>query len=400
MTILIDSPAWPAHGRLWGHLVSDVSLAELHAFASLHSLPRRGFERDHYDVPAELYDSLVAAGAVPVSSRDIVTALTRAGLRRRKAVSMARRAPGRALLRPPRLRPGDLVAVPALAGLVPADRLAAGVARLESWGLRVRVGAHALDRHPTLGHLAGTDTNRAADFANAWADPEVRGVVVARGGFGTQRLLDRLDWRRLAEAEPKVLVGFSDVTALHQAVASRLGLVTVHGHVVTSLGGASQTSADLLRRLLMEPDAVTDLIAGQTPRTLSPGVATGVLVGGNVALLASELGTTFARPANGAIVLLEDIDEPAFRLDRQLTQLHRSGWFEGVRGVVCGAFTDCGEQSHVDAVLADRLLPLGVPVLSGIDIGHTTTSLSIPLGVTATLDADGGSLRLNAPALT
>ncbi|MEJ7690308.1 MAG: DUF4031 domain-containing protein [Nocardioidaceae bacterium] len=120
MAILIDSPAWPAHGRLWSHLVSDGSFAELHAFAAANGVPRRGFERDHYDVPADLYDALVTAGAQPVSSRDIVARLSRAGLRRRKADAMARREAGAILLRPHRLERGDLVAVPATSGVVPA----------------------------------------------------------------------------------------------------------------------------------------------------------------------------------------------------------------------------------------------------------------------------------------
>lgn len=399
MAILVDPPAWPAHGRLWSHLVSDVSLAELHAFAARSGVPRRGFERDHYDVPAELYDALVAAGALPVSSRDIIRVLTASGLRKRKGVAMARRAPGRSLLRPQRLRRGDLVAVPALAGVVPPDRLAMGVARLEAWGLRVRVGAHALDHHPSLDHLAGSDEHRASDFAQAWMDPDVKGVIVARGGYGSQRLLDGLDWRRLAEADPKVLVGFSDMTALHQAIASRLGLVTVHGPMVSALGDATDASADWLRRLLMEPETVTDLLAGQSPLALVPGVAEGVLSGGNLALLAAEVGAQFNRPSDGAIVVLEDVDEPPFRLDRLLTQLLRSRWFEGVRAIVCGAFTDCGDPALVQAVLADRLAPLDVPIVTGVDIGHTTTSLSFPLGVTATLDAGAGTLMLAEPAL-
>src|SRR5262245_2088473 len=139
LAILIDPPSWSAHGRLWSHLISDASLEELHEFAAAQGVPRRGFERDHYDVPAEMYQALVAAGALPVSAREVVRLLDRSGLRRRKADAMARRAVGNELLRPARLAPGDLVAVCATAGVVPPERFEVGVRRLESWGLRVRV---------------------------------------------------------------------------------------------------------------------------------------------------------------------------------------------------------------------------------------------------------------------
>jgi muramoyltetrapeptide carboxypeptidase len=393
--ILIDPPLWPAHGRLWSHLVSDSSLAELHEFAERHGLPRRGFERDHYDAPGELYESLQAAGATAVTSRELVRRLQASGLRRRKSGAMGRRAPGRELLRPAPLRAGDLVAVPAMAGVVPPERLAEGRARLESWGLRVRLGDHVLDRHGRVSYLAGTDADRAADFAAAWMDPEVRAVMPARGGYGTQRVLDLLDWRRLAEAAPKHLIGFSDVTALHQAVASRLGLASVHSHVVTSLGRASSESADSLRRLLMEPDTVRELFEDRAVEVVVPGRARGVLVGGNLAMLASEVGTPLSRPARGGIVLLEDIDEAPYRIDRLLTQLLRSGWFEGVRGIVAGEFTDCGPRDEVEFVLEERLAPLGVAMVKRLDVGHTPTTASIPLGLAATLDTDRRTLTLS-----
>ena len=185
---------------------------------------------------------------------------------------------------------------------------------------------------------------------------------MARGDFGCQRVVDLVDWSRLARAEPKILVGFSDVTALHAAVATRLGLASLHAHVVTSLGGATDDSAAQVRRMLVEPEKIDDLLAGHEVQTVQGGTAEGPLVGGNLALLTADLATPYARPATGAIAVLEDIEEPPYRLDRLLTQLLRSGWFEGVAGVVLGAFTDCGDPSVVDALFAARLAPLGVPV--------------------------------------
>ncbi len=399
MAIWIDPPAWAAHGRLWSHLASDLSYAELHAFAAAHGIPRRGFERDHYDVPQESYERLLAAGAVSVSSRELVRRLSDAGLRRRKADAPSRRSVGNALLRPPRLHVGDLVAIPAPSGPVPAAGLEEGVAILEGWGLRVRVQPHVLDRAELLGYLAGVDADRAADFAAAWLDDDVAAVVAARGGYGAQRMIDLLDWRRLAEAPPKILVGFSDVTALHQAVASRLGLVTLHAHVATSLATADADSAEMMRGMLFEPEAI-DLFRASRVAAVVPGSTTGVLVGGNLTVLSAEVGTSFARPARGGIVLLEDVDESPYRIDRLVTQLLRSGWFDGVRGIVAGAFTRCGEPGSVELTLRERLARLGVPFVTGFDAGHTRTSRSVPLGVRATLEvrsAGGASLRLAVP---
>jgi muramoyltetrapeptide carboxypeptidase len=399
MTVFIDPPAWPAHGRLWSHLISDASLAELHDFAAANGVPRRGFERDHYDVPAELHAALVSAGAVPVSAREIVRTLHSSGLRRRKATAMSRKGLGRELLRPPRLARGDAVAVVATAGVVGEERLAAGIARLESWGLSVRPGSHVLDRSTAFDYLAGGDADRAADFAAAWQDPSVRGIVAARGGYGTQLTVDLLDWRRLAEGAPKVVVGFSDVTALHQALAARLGVVSVHGHVATSLGVADESSAEALRRLLMEPDGVHDLLDGQAPSTWVGGVADGVLVGGNLTVLSADVGTPTSRPARGGIAVLEDVNEDPYRIDRQLNHLIRSGWLDGVAGVVCGSFPGCGDPEAVARVLRSRLGSLGAPVVAGVDLGHTPTTISVPLGVRARLDADAGTLTLAEPPL-
>lgn len=398
MTLLIDPPNSAGHGRLWSHLASDESYDELHRFAAGLGIPRRGFDRDHYDIPAERYEQVVAAGAVPVSSRELIARLRAAGLRRRKAEVLRPRRPGQSLVRPRRLVAGDTVAVVAPAGPVPADRLDRGLAVLRSWGLEVREMPHLRSRLGSLPHLAAADEERAADLMAAWTDPAVAMVVAGRGGYGTQRLVDLLDWPAMAEAGPKVLLGFSDVTALHQAVAGRLGLSTLHGPVVTSLGGADDQAREHLRRMLFTPEDAL----GLTPspgETMVPGRAEGVLVGGNLALLAADAGTSSARSAAGGIAVLEDVGEPAYRIDRLLTQLLRTGWFDGVRGIALGGFRDCGDEDVLRAVLADRLAPLGVPVLSGVPVGHAEHNLAFPLGVHAVLDADAGTVTLREPAL-
>ena len=398
MTLLIDPPNAHGHGRVWSHLASDTSYAELHRFAQSLGIPQRGFDRDHYDIPAERYDAVVAAGAVPVSSRELIARLLAAGLRRRKASTLAPKKAGRSLIRAGRLRPGDRVAVVAPAGPVVPERLDRGLAVLESWGLSVSVGEHTRGVHERFGYLASDDAARADDLMRAWCDPEVQAVFCARGGYGVQRMVDLLDWESIAAAGPKVLVGFSDVTALHQAFAARLGLSTIHGPVVTSLGAGDDESRAHLHSLLFDPEPGVALTPSPV-ETLVGGRAEGVLVGGNIAMLASEVGSRNSLRAAASIAVLEEIGEEAYRLDRLFTQLLRTGWFDEVLGVVLGTFTDCGLPASVRDLAVDRLGPLGVPLLWGAPIGHADRNLAFPYGVPAVLDADAGTLVLREAAL-
>ncbi|HQR28402.1 MAG TPA: LD-carboxypeptidase, partial [Nocardioides sp.] len=256
---------------------------------------------------------------------------------------------------------------------------------LRGWGLDVRPpDPLAPDEH---GWLAGTDTARAAALQNAWTDPRVTAVWCSRGGFGSQRVLDLLDWGALAAAGPKWLVGFSDVTALHQAFAARLGVVTVHGPGVAGLADADETTTTAVRALLMEGGS--PVLQG---RPGGGGDAEGVLVGGNLTLLAAMLGTADARPARDSLVLIEDVAEAPYRLDRALTQLLRAGWFDGVRGVASGSFTHCGEPAVVSGLLRSRLAPLGVPLVHDLPVGHGQVNLPVPLGRRVRLDGDRGTL--------
>jgi muramoyltetrapeptide carboxypeptidase len=377
---------------LWSHLVSDVGTDELHDFAQGAGLPTRAFHLDHYDVPAQAYDELIAAGARPVSSRVLVETLARTGQRRRHADTLRPRRPGSRLLRPVRLRAGDSVAVVAPAGPVPASRLERGVAVLRSWGLSVQVGVHVLDTHPRLAHLAGTDADRVEDLMQAWCRPDVRAVFAARGGSGAHRLVDLLDWDRLVAAGPRVLVGFSDVSALHEAVATRLGLVSVHGPVLASLGEAPADAVSAMHDLLFEADRA--LLAGTALLPDAPGVAEGVLLGGNLAVLAASLGSASSRPAAGGIAVLEDVAEPAYKVDRLLTSLLRAGWFDDVRGIGLGDFSGSDDPAQLTTVLVERLAPLGVPVLAGLPVGHIPDNRPLPFGVRARLDGGSGTLEV------
>jgi muramoyltetrapeptide carboxypeptidase len=305
--------------------------------------------------------------------------------------------PQQPLDRPRRLGRGDRVAVVAPSGHIDAVRLARGVALLESWGLDVVSGRHVLER---TRHHAGSDEQRAGDLQSAWCDPTVAAVLCARGGSGAARLVDRLDWNAMREAGPKVLVGFSDVTVLHEAVAHHLGLASLFGPMPASAVFAGEipdaATVEHLRRTLFEPQSVRVLSDPGTTCHVG-GRASGVTAGGTVALLANTIGTRESRPAAGAIVVLEDVAEPAFRLDSMLTQLLRTGWFDGVAGIVLGSWADCGVGA-VETVV-ERLEVLGVPLVSGLPFGHGVPALTVPLGVEATLDADAGTLTMRQPAL-
>lgn len=302
--------------------------------------------------------------------------------------------------RPPRLRPGDTVALVAPAGPVPADVLDAGLDHVRAWGLRVREGEHLRDRHPQLDYLAGTDADRAADLQRAYCDPEVAAVLCARGGYGCTRVLDHLDWTAMSAAAPKALVGSSDVTALHEAFAAHLGVVTVFAPMVATRAFADDAPArEHLRRTLFEPDPNT-VLTRTGAEELVPGRARGVTYGGNLALLAAGLGApdTAPRPERG-IALLEDVSEEPYRIDRALQQLLRAGWFAGASAIGLGSWTDCGPPEQVRATLLDRLGGLGVPVLGELGFGHCVGQRTVPLGVAAELDTAARGLSLNQPAL-
>ncbi|MFF5515906.1 S66 peptidase family protein [Streptomyces coeruleorubidus] len=309
----------------------------------------------------------------------------------------------RPLLRPPRLAPGARVAVVAPSGPVPEERLQAGLDVLRGWDLDPVVAPHVLGRLREFDYLAGTDAQRAADLQNAWCDPAVAAVLCARGGYGAQRMADLLDWEAMRAAGPKVFAGFSDITVLHQAFATRLGLATLYGPAAAGVDFIKNARAqEHLRATLFEPESVRTVTALPPGRTaLGPGRARGVTLGGCLSLLASDLGTPHALAgARGGLLLIEDVGESPYRVDRYLTQLLRTGWLEGVAGIVLGSWAACGPYEELRAVLADRLGGLGVPVVEEFGFGHCEGALTIPLGVPAELDASTGTLTFDAPALS
>jgi len=313
----------------------------------------------------------------------------------------------RSLARPRALRPGDRLAVLCVSGPVDPESLAAGLDALRFAGLDPVTYPSARDPGTMRPYLAGDDALRAGDLRAALTDPGVAGILFARGGYGAQRTLEAMDWAGLDGLPPKVLAGYSDVTAVLEAVAVRLGWASLFSPMVVRLGASgaglhndtARYSFASLLRTLMRPAEATEI---RYPRavTLVPGTARGVTVGGTLSLLVSSLGTGTSRPARGGIVLLEDVGEEPYRVDRMLTQLRRSGYLDGVAGIVTGAFEACGPPELIHDILAERLGALAVPMLAWADVGHGGPFQTFPLGIAAELDADQATLRLLDPPLS
>ena len=300
-------------------------------------------------------------------------------------------------LRARALRAGDRVMLVSPSGPASPERVARGAELLRGWGLRVTL---APDVHARHGYLAGTDAQRLAGLRAALADPEVRGVICTRGGYGAQRIVDQLDLSGVRD-DPKVVVGFSDVTALQLALWRAARLATVHGPGAAWLDARTpEASARSLRAAVMSADPVVVAAdpGAETAGVRVPGRAEGTLLGGNLCLLAATVGTPDFPSLDGAILLLEDVAEPPYKVDRMLTQLRRAGLLHGLAGVAVGQFTGCtdGWPVSIVDVLTERLGELGVPVLGGLPVGHGTGQLSVPVGVPAALDVAAGTLTAQA----
>jgi len=289
------------------------------------------------------------------------------------------------------------------------DMAARGAAALASLGFKVVTGDSC---HGKYGYLASPDELRASDLNAFFADASIDGIVCMKGGYGTPRILDRLDYDAIA-AHPKVLAGYSDITGLHLAFRRYAGFPTFHTPMAVSMvDGFDAFSAASWKTALMTPGPLGRLLPppdehgepGATPRSLAGGTAKGPLLGGNLSLVAALMGTPFSLVPDGAILFLEDIDEEPYRIDRMLTQLRLAGFFERCAGVVLGHWTRCEPKDPqrsltLDQVFADVVAPCGKPVITGFAAGHATPTHSFPIGVEAFLDADAGTLDIIEPAL-
>lgn len=308
--------------------------------------------------------------------------------------------------KPPRLRRGDVVGLVEPAYSTPdAFELDLVLETIRAMELVPRPAPNILSRQ---GYLAGTDAERANALNAMFADREVRAIFAVRGGWGSARILPSLDFE-LIRANPKLLIGFSDITALHLALAARTDCPSIHGPNAGSAWG--ERSWDSFRRLAFEaetptwrtPPGTADRLVQREGRirTFRPGRASGPLLGGNLTVLTSLVGTPYLPDFDGAILFLEDTDEAQYRIDRMLTQLRLAGILGRVAGVVFGQCTDCVARNSsalgnftLSEVLAQQLTPLGVPAFQGALFGHIENQFSIPVGIRAEIDATAGTIRM------
>lgn len=305
---------------------------------------------------------------------------------------------------PQHLSPGDTVAIVSPASPPPdAANIDRGVAAVAALGFKVKLASHARSRH---GFLADSDRARAADLMRMFTDKKVRAILAFRGGHGVTRLLSRLDFN-VIRANPKIFIGYSDVTALLNALRARANLVCFHGPMVNADFVTHQLPAfvrEVFLRTLTRAAAPGGICQGYTGKTVSilrRGVAHGELMGGNLTMLCATLGTPWQPAFRGKIVFFEDVNEAPFRYDRMLTQLLNAGLLQQAAGVAVGFNHNCVDRTAVEGgeyrqtledVLRERLLPLRVPVVIGLPFGHGPDNATLPVGLRATLDGRKGDL--------
>lgn len=307
-------------------------------------------------------------------------------------------------IKPKRLRPGDTVALVNPAGAT-AHRVDIEIVKesMEAFGLKVKLGSHLMDRR---GYLAGKDEDRAADINAQFADSSVAGIIAVRGGWGCARILPLLDFEMIRR-NPKVLIGYSDVTALLLAVYAKTGLITFHGPC--GLGQWNSFTVEYLKRILFDGEAIvmgnpTEIGDNLTQvkdriQTIVSGRTSGRLVGGNLTVLTAIVGSEFMPDWKGVILFLEDVDEDIYRIDRMLTQLKLAGVLGQISGFIFGKCTNClpgkGYGSlTLEQVFDDHIKPLGVPAWQGAMIGHIPRKFTLPIGVRVEVDSKEGTIRL------
>lgn len=317
---------------------------------------------------------------------------------------------GTYLIKPKRLQFGDTVGIVAPAGPPEdPDEIDQYSAAVEKLGFKPKLSANIRKR---LGYLAGTDKERAADLMDMFADRDVKAIFCLRGGYGSARLLSLLDFHFIRR-HPKIFLGFSDITSLHCAFLVRSKLITFHGPTLnTNLTSAkpSKFLVHSLLRTLMEPEPAGSICQGYSDKTISilhKGKAKGHLIGGNLSVFCTMMGTPYQPRFRNNIFFFEDIGEEPYRLDRMLTQLLNAGVLEQVSGVAIGLNRNCKNkttnakeyQQMMMDVFKNRLMRLGVPVVEGLPFGHVRQNATLPVGIRAELDGEKGDLIITEVAV-
>ena len=288
----------------------------------------------------------------------------------------------RSIIKPPRLRPGDGVGVIAPAGPVNVSELEAGLNELESAGFEIHLAPSIFARND---YLAGEDDARLADLHSMFTDRKIKAVFCARGGYGSLRLLDKIQYNLIRE-NPKFIVGYSDITVLLMAVYAKTGLITCHGPMVRDQTFRRKADLDGLLHLLSTGQPLKLNLAESHP--LVSGNVRGPLMGGNLSMICHLIGTPFLPSFDNCILFVEEKGEPLYRLDRMLTHLKLSGRINRLSGLIAGQFESCGDIANINRLLIDTAKDLGIPLFTGLPIGHGKKNHALPLGLMAEIDTD------------
>ena len=293
---------------------------------------------------------------------------------------------------PARLRPGDTIGIAAPAGPFDPELFRRGTKVLRDQGFDIFMPPGLREAQ---GYLAGSDQHRAGSINQLFADQNIDAIICARGGYGSIRTLSLLDYELIAD-NPKVFIGFSDITALLSVLTARCNLATFHGPVVTSLADAAvETRASLMRAVASGTKVE---FKNANAMTIRPGIGSGVVVGGNLTTLCHLIGTSYAPNFSEKILFLEDCAEAPYRIDRMLMHMKLAGCFQNLAGVVLGSFENCGAIDDIYNIVADTYQDDSLPILGGLEVGHGQINLTIPFGIEAVLDADGHSLSFHQAA--
>lgn len=294
---------------------------------------------------------------------------------------------------PVSLQPGDRIGIVAPASPFERDRFEQGIKVLEKMGF-FPVFDESLFRKN--GYFAGTSGERAREIQALFADPDVKALCCARGGYGSLRLLPELDYSAISR-QPKIFIGCSDITALLITLHARCGMVTFHGPMVSSLAEADQDTLSGIRAALSGTRPVQ--IHARQAQVIRPGRASGPVIGGNLATLCHLLATPYAPDFRGCILFIEDTKEKPYRIDRMLTQMDYAGCFAEIRGLAAGSFTDCGPPGAVARIFEELFADRDFPVVAGFPAGHGYPNMTLPIGAGATIDSGSMSLTYDAPAV-
>ncbi|MEO1431883.1 MAG: LD-carboxypeptidase [Cyanobacteria bacterium J06633_8] len=300
-----------------------------------------------------------------------------------------------AIIKPPRLKIGDTVGLISPAGIIDSADVEEARKIFTSLGLKVKTGRHILDRY---GYLAGQDRNRARDVNAMFTDKSVKAIIAMRGGWGGNRILPLLNYNSI-RANPKIIMGYSDITSLLLAITARSALVTFHGPVATSTW--NNFTVKYVKSILFDAEAVTmnnTLVTKLQREIITPGKARGRFIGGNLSVINSMLGSSYLPTWKNSILFIEDIGEDVYRVDRMLVQLKNARILNQLSGFVFGQCTRCsmGDEPSLTLmqVLQEHIRPLNIPAWYGSMIGHIRNKFTLPLGVKVEIDANSGTIKM------